>query len=57
MMRAAGGMPVPVPSDLPIPDPNGAVPGAFGISGDNADNDEAVALAGIAAAGVEGDPG
>jgi uncharacterized protein GlcG (DUF336 family) len=33
------------------------VVGAVGISGDNSDNDEAAALAGIAAAGLTGDPG
>src|SRR4051794_19535382 len=31
--------------------------GAVGISGDNSDNDEACALAGIAAAGLEAKPG
>jgi uncharacterized protein GlcG (DUF336 family) len=31
--------------------------GAVGISGDNSDNDEAAAIAGIAAAGLTADPG
>jgi uncharacterized protein GlcG (DUF336 family) len=35
----------------------GEVIGAVGASGDTSDNDEAAALAGIAAAGLEGDPG
>jgi uncharacterized protein GlcG (DUF336 family) len=35
----------------------GAVVGAVGISGDTSDNDEAAALAGIAAAGLDADPG
>ncbi len=35
----------------------GVLVGAVGISGDTSDNDEACALAGIAAAGFEADPG
>lgn len=35
----------------------GVLMGAVGISGDTSDNDEARALAGIAAAGFEADPG
>ena len=47
-----------------IPGPGGVliksgpdIIGAVGISGDTADNDEAAALAGIAAAGLQGDGG
>ena len=35
----------------------GEVIGAVGISGDTSDNDEACALAGIAAAGLDAKPG
>ena len=38
-------------------DADGAVVGAGGISGDNSDNDEAAAIAGIQAAGLVADPG
>ncbi|MBS7545641.1 GlcG/HbpS family heme-binding protein [Ancylobacter oerskovii] len=48
---------VPVPGGVLIRDAAGALAGAVGISGDTSDNDEAAALAGIAAAGLVGDPG
>jgi uncharacterized protein GlcG (DUF336 family) len=47
---------VPVPGGVLIRSGDEVV-GAVGISGDNSDNDEAAALAGIAAAGLTGDPG
>jgi uncharacterized protein GlcG (DUF336 family) len=47
---------VPVPSGVLIVQAGEAI-GAVGISGDNSDNDEACALAGIAAAGLEAKPG
>ena len=47
---------VPVPSGVLILQA-GEIIGAVGISGDNSDNDEACALAGIAAAGLEAKPG
>jgi uncharacterized protein GlcG (DUF336 family) len=53
---AIGGSLVPVPGGVLIK-ADGAVIGAVGISGDTSDNDEAAALAGIAAAGLQGDPG
>lgn len=53
----AGGAIVPVPGGVLIRDGSGAVVGAAGISGDTSDNDEACALAGIAAAGFVGDTG
>jgi uncharacterized protein GlcG (DUF336 family) len=47
---------IPVPGGVLVRDGDEVV-GAVGISGDNSDNDEAAALAGIAAAGLTGDPG
>ena len=47
---------VPVPGGVLIRAGDEIV-GAVGISGDNSDNDEAAALAGISAAGLTGDPG
>ena len=44
---------VPVPSGVLI-EADGHVIGAVGVSGDNSDNDEVCALAGIAAAGLVG---
>jgi len=48
---------VPVPGGVLIRDANKDVIGAVGITGDTSDNDEACALAGIAAAGLTGDAG
>ena len=48
---------VPVPGGVLIRDKEGAVLGAVGVSGDTSDNDEAAALAGIAAGGLVGDGG
>ncbi len=48
---------MPVPGGVLIRDAAGALLGAIGISGDTSDNDEAAALAGIAAAGLTGDTG
>jgi len=48
----AGGDMVPVPGGVLIRDDAGQLIGAIGISGDTSDNDEAAALAGIAAAGL-----
>lgn len=53
----AGGAIVPVPGGVLMRDASSAVLGAVGISGDTSDNDEACALAGIAAAGLTGDTG
>jgi len=55
--HAVGGMMVPVPGGVLIRDKGGELLGAIGISGDSSDNDEEAALAGIAAAGLVGDPG
>ena len=48
----AGGDIVPVPGGVLIQDQEGTLLGAVGISGDTSDNDEAAAIAGIEAAGL-----
>ncbi|MEM1300502.1 MAG: heme-binding protein [Pseudomonadota bacterium] len=48
---------VPVPGGVLVRDKKGALLGAVGISGDNSDNDELAAIAGIEAAGFVADPG
>ena len=53
---AVGGSLVPVPGGVLVKDGTTLL-GAVGVSGDTSDNDEAAALAGIAAAGLQGDPG
>lgn len=53
----ARGALVPVPGGVLIQDKAGKLLGAIGISGDTSDNDEAAALAGIAAAGLTGSAG
>ena len=57
MAAVAGGRFVPVPSGVLIRNTDNEVIGAVGISGDNSDNDEISALAGIAAAGLIAQPG
>jgi uncharacterized protein GlcG (DUF336 family) len=47
---------IPVPGGVLIK-ADGEIIGAVGVTGDTSDNDEAAALAGIAAAGLTGDPG
>lgn len=54
---ASGGRVVPVPGGVLVLDAAGEVIGSVGISGDTSDNDEACALAGIAAAGLHAQPG
>ena len=49
---ALGGALVPVPGGVLATDGDGNVVGAVGVSGDNSDNDEACAVAGIQAAGL-----
>lgn len=56
LSTVSGGRLVPVPSGVLIL-AEGRVIGAVGISGDNSDNDETCALAGIAAARLEAKPG
>ncbi len=53
---AIGGSLIPVPGGVLIKSA-GKLLGAIGISGDTSDNDEAAALAGIAAAGLDSDAG
>ena len=55
--HAVGGSLIPVAGGVLIQDTGGALLGAVGISGDTSDNDEIAAMAGIAAAGLKGDPG
>lgn len=50
--HAAHGLLVPVPGGVLIRDASGTLLGVIGISGDNSDNDEAAAEAGIRAAGL-----
>ena len=53
----AGGDMVPVPGGVLIRDSAGVLLGSVGISGDTSDNDEAAALAGIAAAALSAETG
>ena len=55
--HAVGGSLVPVPGGVLIRATDKTILGAVGISGDNSDNDEAAAIAGIKAAGLAADPG
>jgi uncharacterized protein GlcG (DUF336 family) len=48
---------VPVPGGVLIRGKDETLLGAVGVSGDTSDNDEACALAGIAAVGLKADPG
>lgn len=49
---------IPAPGGVLIREAKGgALIGAVGVSGDTSDNDERAALAGIASAGLAGDPG
>jgi uncharacterized protein GlcG (DUF336 family) len=54
---ASGGRLVPNPGGVLIRDAANVIIGAVGISGDTGDNDEIIAVAGIAAAGLTADPG
>ena len=54
---AFGGRLIPVPGGVLVRDVTGALIGAIGVSGDNSDNDEAAAIAGIEATGLVADPG
>lgn len=54
---AIGGSLVPVPGGVLIRNTAGRLVGVVGVSGDTSDNDEASAMAGIAAAGLAADPG
>jgi uncharacterized protein GlcG (DUF336 family) len=54
--HVVGGSMVPVAGGVLIKGPDGFL-GAVGVTGDTSDNDEACALAGIAAAGLTAQPG
>jgi uncharacterized protein GlcG (DUF336 family) len=55
--HAVGGLLVPAPGGVLIRAPSGDLLGAVGVSGDTSDKDEIVAVAGIEAAGFQGDTG
>ena len=57
MMQATGGQLVPVPGGVLVRDQAGRLLGAVGVTGDSSDNDEAVAVAGITAAGLAAETG
>ena len=57
LFAASGGRVVANPGGVLIRNGDGDVIGAVGISGDAADKDEACAIAGIEAAGLQADPG
>ncbi|MCA2241996.1 MULTISPECIES: GlcG/HbpS family heme-binding protein [Mycobacterium] len=57
LVSLAGGDLVPVAGGVLIRDANDDVIGAVGVSGHDPDNDEACAIAGIAAGGLRADPG
>ena len=57
IVAASGGRLVPNPGGVLIRDADEKIIGAVGISGDTGDNDEIIAVAGIAAAGLKPDPG
>ena len=55
--HAVGGSLIPVPGGVLIRTADRDIIGAVDISGDNSDNDETAAIAGITAAGLVADPG
>ena len=57
MNALADGALVPVPGGVLIRDGSGALLGAVGVTGDNSDNDEMCAVAGIEATGLAADTG
>lgn len=57
MNALAGGHLVAVPGGVLIRDADGNLMGAVGVTGDNSDNDETAAMAGIEAAGLTGQVG
>lgn len=57
LTAVTGGSLIAVPGGALIKDSSGNVIGAVGVSGDTSDNDELAAMAGIKAAGLNGDPG
>ena len=57
MNALADGALVPVPGGVLVRDANGELLGAVGVTGDNSENDEMCAIAGIEAAGLVADTG
>ncbi len=55
LTAASGGKFVPVAGGSLIKDGDGTVIGSVGVTGDTSDNDEIAGLAGIAAAGLQGE--
>ena len=53
---AVGGSLVPVPGGVLVRDGSGTLLGAVGVSGETSDNDEAAAVAGVEAAGLQAQP-
>jgi uncharacterized protein GlcG (DUF336 family) len=54
--HAVGGLMIPVAGGVLIRGADKSIIGAVGVTGDTSDNDEAAALAGLAAAGLTADP-
>lgn len=54
--HAVGGSMIPVAGGVLIRGTDNSIIGAVGVTGDTSDNDEAVALVGLAAAGLTADP-
>jgi len=54
--HAVSGSLIPVPGGVLIRGDDKSIIGAVGVTGDSSDNDEAAALAGLAAAGLTADP-
>lgn len=54
--HAVGGSMIPVAGGVLIRGTDNSIIGAVGVTGDTSDNDEAAALAGLAAAGLKADP-
>jgi uncharacterized protein GlcG (DUF336 family) len=54
--HAVGGALIPVPGGVLIRGEDKEIIGAVGATGDVSDNDQATALAGLVAAGLEADP-
>ena len=57
LVEMTAGALVPVPGGVLMRDQGGTLIGAVGVSGDTSDNDEAVAVAGIEAAGFRAETG
>lgn len=56
VVNAIGGGMIPVPGGVLVRGTDNGIIGAVGVTGDTSDNDEAAALAGLAAAGLRADP-